>query len=317
MLIFPAILRSLACGLVAAGTCLAAGPDWLTNLDEAQARAATEKKDLLVDFTGSDWCGFCIQLSQEVFEQDAFAKSAPEHFVLVELDFPRDTTGIPGETVARNEDLAREYRVQGFPTIILMDAQGRPYARSGYRPGGVEKYLAHLDDLRSVRVQRDRHFATAAEAEGVSKARALAEALELLPEEDVDAFYGDQVAAITEADPEDEAGFQQARTYRKDEEAFTRRMESFLGAGKLAEAEAAIEAFLTKHNPEGAARQEILMGMVMVHMERRNPAAALAQLDAIKALDPDSEVGQRVDRFKEGIKSYLKQEESQEEGSSE
>jgi len=66
-----------------------AGELWTENAKEAMAQAAKEKKDLLIDFTGSDWCGVCVMLDKEVFSQPAFADEAPKHFVLLKLDFPR------------------------------------------------------------------------------------------------------------------------------------------------------------------------------------------------------------------------------------
>jgi thioredoxin-related protein len=118
---------------------------WLTDFEAAKKQAAAEKKDILVDFTGSDWCGWCIKLDKEVFSTPAF--KAQKDFVLVSLDFPRRKE-IPADQKAKNEALMRQWGVQGFPTIILTNASGQAYGRTGYQPGGPEKYLAHLADLR-------------------------------------------------------------------------------------------------------------------------------------------------------------------------
>ena len=123
--------------------------DWHTDFDAAKTLAAKEGKDLLVDFTGSDWCGWCIKLRKEVFDQEAFKKGVFDHFVLVELDFPRDRSKLSKETRAQNEQLKNRFAIRGFPTILLCDAEGRPYARTGYQPGGGEKYLAHLKTLKT------------------------------------------------------------------------------------------------------------------------------------------------------------------------
>lgn len=118
---------------------------WLTDFEAAKKQAAAEKKDILVDFTGSDWCGWCIKLDKEVFSTPAF--KAQKDFVLVSLDFPRRKE-IPADQKARNEALMRQWGVRGFPTIILTNAKGEAYARTGYQPGGAEKYLPHLAELR-------------------------------------------------------------------------------------------------------------------------------------------------------------------------
>ena len=124
---------------------LFAADTWLTDLDAAKKQAAAEKKDILVDFTGSDWCGWCIRLKKEVFDQPEFAE-ASKKFVLVEIDFPRGKKQ-PPEVKAKNEALSKQYAIAGFPTILLLDAQGEVYAQTGYQEGGAKKYLEHLGTL--------------------------------------------------------------------------------------------------------------------------------------------------------------------------
>jgi thioredoxin-related protein len=119
---------------------------WLTDLDEAKKVAQAEKKDILVDFTGSDWCGWCKRLKAEVFDQPEFA-AATKKFVLVELDFPQKKK-LPAGAKEKNEALAKQFNVSGFPTILLLDSQGELYAQTGYEEGGAVKYLASLDELR-------------------------------------------------------------------------------------------------------------------------------------------------------------------------
>lgn len=158
--LLTAALATATLGLLAAGadkapaTTETAAPEakadsaWLTNLDEAKKIAAKENKSILIDFTGSDWCGWCIKLKKEVFSHEEFTKEAGKHFVLVELDFPKESNQTDEEK-ATNKALAKEYKVEGFPTILITDETGKTYAKTGYREGGVEPYLKHLNKLRS------------------------------------------------------------------------------------------------------------------------------------------------------------------------
>ena len=134
-----------ALALLATLPSLFAADAWLTDLEAAKKQAAAEKKDILVDFTGSDWCLWCIRLKKEVFDQPEFAEAAKK-FVLVEIDFPNASKQSP-EVKARNGALAKKYAISGYPTILLMDAQGEVYAQTGYQEGGAKKYLAHLAEL--------------------------------------------------------------------------------------------------------------------------------------------------------------------------
>lgn len=119
---------------------------WLTDYDQAIKVAAEKKLPVLVDFTGSDWCGWCIRLDKEVFSQDAFVAYAKVNLVLLKLDFP-NRKKLPKTEAAKNQALAEKYGVQGFPTIVLLGADGKEKARTGYKSGGAETYVEHLKGL--------------------------------------------------------------------------------------------------------------------------------------------------------------------------
>ena len=119
---------------------------WMTDFDAAKAKASTENKPMLVDFTGSDWCGWCIKLDGEVFSKQAFKDYAKENLILVEIDFPREKAQST-ELKAQNEALAKKYGVRGFPTILIINADGEVIEQTGYRRGGPEKYIEHLKGI--------------------------------------------------------------------------------------------------------------------------------------------------------------------------
>jgi len=115
--------------------------------------AKAEGKDLLVDFTGSDWCGWCIRLHKEVFAHDEWLETVQRDYILVALDFPRSEevkAQVPNPD--RNDELKKKYGIRGFPTILMMTPDGEVYGRTGYQPGGPEKYLEHMAELRQGRV---------------------------------------------------------------------------------------------------------------------------------------------------------------------
>ena len=119
------------------------GLDWENNLEQAITQAKKENKAVLVNFTGSDWCIWCKRLSTEVFQQKEFKDYANKSLVLVMLDFPRDNQQTP-ETKNYNNGLAMKYGIQGFPTILIFNNQGKLVAQTGYQPGGAEKYIEHI-----------------------------------------------------------------------------------------------------------------------------------------------------------------------------
>jgi thioredoxin-related protein len=142
-------MKILAVGLLTGLTLLQAGAEelkWTTDLPKAQAQAKMEKKLVLMDFTGSDWCGWCIKLHKEVFSQQEFADYAKKNLVLVEVDFPRAKEQSAALKKA-NQALQEKYKIEGFPTIIVLDGEGKKLGELGYEPG-PKQFLDKLEKLK-------------------------------------------------------------------------------------------------------------------------------------------------------------------------
>ncbi|MCC7519704.1 MAG: thioredoxin family protein [Verrucomicrobiae bacterium] len=125
---------------------LLAAEGWLTDHAKALEKAKTENKPLVMDFTGSDWCGWCIKLDKEVFGKPEFKSYAAKNLVLLKLDFPRRRT-LPAAEKEQNEALAGKYGIRGFPTIVVLDPQGETLGQLGYQPGGPKPWIAELEKL--------------------------------------------------------------------------------------------------------------------------------------------------------------------------
>lgn len=131
---------TLLCILLAVAP-LQASDLWSTDYTASTAQAAADKKPVLLEFTGSDWCPPCMKQNKDVFEQAAFEDFAKDKLVLVKLDFPRGKPQAP-EIKQRNQELAAKYEVEGFPTVILLGADGKELARQvGYGGGGVPAFI--------------------------------------------------------------------------------------------------------------------------------------------------------------------------------
>jgi thioredoxin-related protein len=138
---FALVISTVALGLVSA---LAAGDGWTTAYPQAVERAKREKKVLLLDFNGSDWCPPCIALKKQVFETEEFKKFAAEKLVLVDVDFPRRKK-LPKEVAEANEKLAEKFKVESFPTVLLVDTNGKVLHREeGYADESAKDYIALL-----------------------------------------------------------------------------------------------------------------------------------------------------------------------------
>ena len=120
--------------------------DWETDLDIASLTTKVSGKYMLLDFSGSDWCGWCMKLEKEVFSQDAFKDFAEKNLVCVLVDFPRKKKQTRG-LKQRNRDLATKYGIQGYPTIIILSPDGEPVGKTGYLHGGSKNYVQHLNKI--------------------------------------------------------------------------------------------------------------------------------------------------------------------------
>jgi thioredoxin-related protein len=125
----------------------AAKDGWLDNLDAAKAQAKKENKKILLDFTGSDWCGWCKKLDAEVFSTQEFKDYAAKKLVLVEVDFPRGFK-LPAATQKQNEELQAKYKIEGYPTVIVLSASGTKSGQLGYVEGGPKAFISALEKAK-------------------------------------------------------------------------------------------------------------------------------------------------------------------------
>ena len=118
---------------------------WGTDFDAALKQAKAQKKLVLLDFTGSDWCPWCIKMDQETLSTTKFLSYAADKLVLVMLDFPHNTPQSDGLKRA-NQALYDRFSVDGFPNFLLLDASGKELGRQvGYLSGGPDAFTAELD----------------------------------------------------------------------------------------------------------------------------------------------------------------------------
>ena len=120
---------------------------WQTDVPKAQAQAKTEKKLVMLDFTGSDWCGWCIKLNKEVFNTQEFIDYAAKNIVPVEIDFPNKKKQ-SAELKKANDALQKKYGIRGYPTIVVLNGEGKKVGELGYMKGGPKAFIAELEKLK-------------------------------------------------------------------------------------------------------------------------------------------------------------------------
>ncbi|MBV6458245.1 MAG: Thiol:disulfide interchange protein DsbD [Fimbriimonadaceae bacterium] len=119
----------------------AGGEGWLTDWNEAVKQSKKTGKPILADFTGSDWCGWCIKLNKEVFSTKEFKTWAAKNVILLEVDFPNSKPQ-SDKLKKQNDMLQKKFNIEGFPTIVFMNASGKEIGRSGYKEGGPKAWTS-------------------------------------------------------------------------------------------------------------------------------------------------------------------------------
>lgn len=313
------LVATLALSLATITSAFAGGEGWVTDFEAAKKTATEGKKDLLIDFTGSDWCGWCIKLNKEVFDHEPFKAGTKDKFVLVELDFPNKKQLEPA-LKEQNQALQKQYQVRGFPTIIMADATGKPYAKTGYKAGGPEAYVTHLDELRAIREKRDAAFAKAEAAKSdKEKAAFLVEGLKALSDDLVDSSYSDVLDQISKLDPEDATGYVKERKAASDMKAaaaaaqgkinnfMKTTIQPLMQAKEFDKAFTEVKTYI-KDNPETP--EEIKAGMTLNvglagPMSKGDVAAVNALIDEVAKDYPNSNPGRNADKVKEALQKRM------------
>jgi protein disulfide-isomerase len=149
--VYPPNMKKLLLTLattVALGFSVIAAEAWSTDYTAAQAQAKKEGKVILIDFTGSDWCGWCIKMKKEALDLKEFTDYAAKSVVLFEADFPNKKAQTP-EVKKQNEELKKKYAVSGFPTFVLVDADGKELGRQvGYLKGGPSAFVTKIEEWK-------------------------------------------------------------------------------------------------------------------------------------------------------------------------
>jgi tetratricopeptide (TPR) repeat protein len=173
-----------------------------------------------------------------------------------------------------------KYPIRGYPTIYLMDAKGRPYAKTGYERGGAENYLSHLAGLKARRQVRDRNLAAAKAAENdLAKARSIDKALDAMGTEIAGQFYAAEMEQIIALDSKNEAGLKS----KYERIAFDRKVTNLMSQRKYDEAIALMEEHIKAENPKGKDLADMQLSIAGAYRGKGDWEKALEAVDAVLA----------------------------------
>lgn len=125
--------------------------NWETNFDAAKKKATNEGRNIILVFSGSDWCIPCMKLEKEIWESSEFIKESNNHFILLRADFPKKKSNrLSKEQQEANEHLAEIYNKQGlFPMVAVLDKNGKVLGTTGYKHVSPKEYIAILHSFEN------------------------------------------------------------------------------------------------------------------------------------------------------------------------
>ena len=136
-------MKKLFVSIILFVTSLGFSQDWKYNFDEAKKSAAEHDKNIIIVFSGSDWCAPCIKLDRNIWQSDAFKKEAAQDWIIVRADFPRKKANqLPKDQTEHNRKLAEKYNLEGsFPLVVILDKNGKVLGKMGFKNVSPEEYI--------------------------------------------------------------------------------------------------------------------------------------------------------------------------------
>ena len=146
--VMAAICAVVAMSSYAAKVSKSVPKGWSEDFAAAQKTAEKEKKLILLAFSGSDWCGWCVKMDKEVYSDKKFIQKAKDKFILVMIDSPQNKDILTKLAQRQNPELTKKYSVRGFPCSIVVKPNGDEVKRfGGYQRGGPEAFLEKLEEV--------------------------------------------------------------------------------------------------------------------------------------------------------------------------
>ena len=273
---------------------------WHTDLAVAKEVAKKEGKDILIEFTRSEGCGWCIKLEKEVLSHPLFQGQISKDYVLVMLNYPRDESLWTAEVRQKHEDLRRHYRVRHFPYLVFADANGRPYERSNYRDRKADDYLKQIMHVRAQRIRRDAAFREAEKLAGEQKARLLEKGLAEVSHK-YHRYYPEVINAIDVADPSDASGFVAKVRVDEVKSKLGHALKSHYDERKFSTIITAVDQYLLEHKPKGEALQVALLYKVQAYYMAEHYEAAKTTADELTAINDASRSAHYANSLKKRI----------------
>jgi len=266
---------------------------WLDDFDAAAAQSEADEKPILAVFTGSDWIELARNFEDEILSQAAFLEPVAERFVLLKLEFPEPDQG---EVPEGHEEARELYGVRGYPMVVLLGEDLRPFGINGYQPIGAEEY-AH--QIVAMQLGNEERLALAEEARGlvgIERAEALLDALPDLPPHLLVRHYREELEEFVRSDPEDETGEAEPLWLLLAEFDYLAEMQRLAEEVQWSRMIELSHEYIEAHQLRGEPLQRALLNIARVQGQQQNLAGRVQTLITVVNVAPESEHGVEAQR---------------------
>ncbi|MDF1826137.1 MAG: thioredoxin family protein [Verrucomicrobiales bacterium] len=267
---------------------------WTTDYNAAVKVAREQNKSILLLFTG-DWISMCRVFDETIMNQDAFLQEASEQFVLVRLNFP-ESNRLPEEIATQYQLLRDAYRVQGFPAVVLTEADGKPYGLNGFQPVTPELYAEQIIAMHGNGMEMKAKREAAESLEGIEKAKLLTEGIPELPGNMAARYYGEEMRKVIEADPDDVLGRKGEFAGLIDDVKYSKAMQLLSKEGKWDRMIELTDAYIEEKQLSGGMLQKALLNKSRVQERMDLLRGRVESLLQVVEVDGDSGYAQEAQR---------------------
>jgi hypothetical protein len=271
---------------------------WHDTYASAQTAAKKSGKDVFLCFTGTEWSAVCRQFETRFLADPAFATNLNAHFEPVRLDVSEFRSLGPAE--ASREDLPEkarlklEFEVTTFPIAFLVGRDGLPYAVTGFRPGSVEAYGAHLDQLREKNATGRSSLERARKASGLRRAELLVQSIPDLGDLRTARFYGDRMREVIALDPENRTGSAREYELQLADLDYVQTMRTLDRDVRWTEMVQLTDDYIRRYELTGSRRQAALMNRFDLHRRLGNLRDMISTLDEVTRINPYNPHGRQA-----------------------
>lgn len=291
-----------------------ASETWSTSPAEAMQQAAAQNKGVMLEFTGSDWCGACIMQKKQALSLPEIQTAISRSFIPVELDYPRKKQQ-DAQTKTSLETYKKSYGITGFPTLVFADAQGRPvHTVVGYaNPAQVMQ-----DTKKAAEALNTQQSLTNKLAEKLTDQQrrdTLVQLLKTVPQSSIRTFYKPALAELEKLDPQDASGIL-AKLHRDDllhaqklewTDTFRKKNVHILADQNPDEALSIMDSYLKKNGLLPEVKQAVLMQKVYLLMQQNRVNELEQPLKEGVALLPESFEGKAFGKLLDKLPEIKKE----------